>query len=137
VAYAALTAALVACDRLDVAASLGPGGQFTNGPLGQRPEALVGRWSHIETTPDGGVVRQTSWEFAGDGTAARTITARTALGATLDSGVVEATWIATPGVLTLRFGAPSFSILRVSYVIDYGVATTTLFLDGVPYERVI
>lgn len=133
----ALPLALVACDDVDFAAALGPGNQV-GGPFGQRPAALVGRWSRFDTSPgvvSAGVVTQTTWQFFGDLTARRTITTRTSLGAVLETNVIDVVWRATPGVLTLEFGAPSFRIVTVSYQIDYGVTATTLFLDGVPYQR--
>ncbi|HEX5438041.1 MAG TPA: hypothetical protein VFW98_12825 [Gemmatimonadaceae bacterium] len=126
-----------ACDRVDVGANLGPGGG-SNTLLGQSASAVIGHWSNVATTTGAptGTVTQTTWEFADAGMATRTITTLTALGAILNSSTTVVRWQVGAGVMTLRFGAPSFRILRLSYSIDYDAAQTTLFLGGMQYRRV-
>ena len=130
-----VTLALVvsACDMELVAASLGSGTTL----FAQTPDALIGTWSHVETS-DGpsGVVTQTTWHFLSGGAATRTITTFTTLGVIISTNTTPVTWTVSTGVLLLNFGPPSFQIVRVPYVIDFGVQATTLLLDGVPYQRV-
>jgi len=124
-----------ACDAELVAASLGTGGTTL---FALTPDAFIGTWSHNETSdgPGGGVVTQTTWHFVSGGAATRTITTFTTLGAILSTNTTPVTWTVSAGVLLLNFGPPSFQIVRVPYVIDFGVQSTTLVLDGVPYQQV-
>jgi len=131
-----LALVLAACSG-DFAASLGPGGTTPGNLFALTPDALIGQWTNI-TTSDGttGVVTQTTWNFQSGGVATRTITTLTALGAALSTSTAQATWTVSVGTLLLHFGAPAFQILRVPYTIQFGVQTTTLLLNGVPYQRV-
>lgn len=132
----ALALLLAACSG-DVAASLGPGGTFNGNAFALTPDALIGQWTNITNdVRNVGLVTQTTWTFQSGGAATRTITTLTSLGSVLSTTSVQAKWTLGVGVLLLDFGAPSFIILRVPYTIQFGVQSTTLFLDGVPYQRI-
>lgn len=132
-----LALAVPACSG-DFAASLGPGGVQSSSTLfALTPDALIGSWSRIETSDGlrGSIITQTTWNFVSGGAATRTITTLTEFGTTLSTSTVHVTWSLGAGILLLDFGAPSFRIARVPYTIVFGVQATTLFLDGVPYQR--
>ena len=133
---ASLPLALVVagCERVDFAASLGPSGGIV---AGQGASSLVGRWFRVESGSGfGGTTTETSWEFAADGTAIRTITVRTPQGQVVETTKSQLGWSAGRGLLTLAFGPPTLHTLRVPYSISYGVDGTVLFIQGVPYLRV-
>jgi hypothetical protein len=133
---AALTLFVLACSS-DFAASLGPGFGGTGTLLGLTPDALIGRWSHVETNDgvDGGVVSQTTWQFDSGGAATRTITRFTVFGTPLSTSTTQARWSLSVGFLLLDFNEPVRRIVRVPISITFGVQATTLFLDGVPFQR--
>jgi hypothetical protein len=122
----------------DFAASLGPNSTDSSTLFALTPDALIGRWSHVETSDGvgGSVVTQITWDFASGGVATRTITTLTAFGTVLSTSTDQATWSVSVGVLLLDFGRPSVGIVRIPYTIDFGVQTTTLLLDGVLYQQV-
>jgi hypothetical protein len=129
---ASLALVAAGCERVDFAASLGPGGIVA----GQSASSLVGRWFRVESGSGfGGTTTETSWEFAANGTAIRTITVRTPQGQTLETTKSQLGWSAGRGLLTLAFGPPTLHRLRVPYSISYGVDATVLFIQGVPYLR--
>jgi hypothetical protein len=121
----------------DLALSTGPGIGGTSTLFALTPDALIGRWSHVETTNGfgGSVVTQTTWQFDRAGTATRTITQFTTFGTPLSTNTTRATWRLSVSFLLLDFDEPFFRIVRVPVTITFGVQATTLFLDGVPYER--
>jgi len=134
----ALALSAVGCDRVDVAASLGPGG-FAGG-LGQTADAVVGRWirtAGVPTAGGAGYLTETAWEFRADGTATRTVITRTAFGQAVAVDRTRAAWRAGAGVLLLDLGPPSYRRLRVPFAVEYDVSGTVLYLDGEPYVRAV
>jgi len=138
----ALALGAVGCERVTVAASLGPGG-FAGG-RGQTADALVGRWIRTAGVPtaggDGyltGYLTETAWEFRADGTATRTVITRTAFGQAVALDRTRAAWRAGAGVLLLDLGPPSYRLLRVPFAIEYDIGGTLLYLDGEPYVRAV
>ena len=129
---ASLALVAAGCERVDIAGSLGTG-RVT---AGQGTGSLIGRWFRVEgATGFGGTVTQTTWEFASDGTALRTITVRTAQGQVIETTQSRLGWRAGRGLLTLDFGPPTRRTLQVPYSIAYGVEGTVLYIQGVPYLR--
>ena len=128
------------CERVDFSASLGPRGIRADGLTGQTARALVGRWFSTASAPSGAgadYTVETTWEFASDGTATRTVSVRTPVGQLIETGRTRAEWRAGAGALTLIFGPPSpLQILTVPYAIDYTIEGTILYLDGVAFLRV-
>ena len=130
----ALVAALpAACSDSSIFVSAGA----PSAGAGQRADALVGRWFRAASADPAagaaGAIVQTTWDFASDGTAVRTIRLVTALGQVLETSRAVARWRAGGGVLVLDFGAPSFRVLRMTYTVDYGPNGTVLLLDGQRY----
>ena len=138
---AALTLALVACDgsakltspdgRVLVGVP-GPGGA---GGGSSTSSALVGTWNRTVflLLADGSAgSTETLWQFAADGTGARTVTARNFSAGVFDVFLTNVTWQATSTTVRVTFQPPQSGTVDYSWL----VRGDTLLLAGQDYVRV-
>jgi hypothetical protein len=109
----------------------GPGG----GNSANASSALVGTWQRtiFLLQADGSAAStETVWQFAGDGTGARTVTARNFSAGVFDTFLTNVTWQATATTVRVTFLPPQ------SGTVDYSwfVRGDTLLLAGQDYVRV-
>lgn len=100
---------------------------------GTTASALVGRWSHQEIFDALGQTHssETIWDFAGNGTATRTVIATNLTGGIADAVVAHARWALQGSSIVITFLSPDSGtvIFRVRIV------GSTLTLDGRDFRR--
>ena len=123
-----------ACDGSGVVSpdrpSVGFGGSSTT-----ISQTLVGTWQHtFEFVDDFGFgnATVTTWTFAADGTAGRTIVTRNLTVATSDTLLTTARWSASGDNLTIEFTSPSPG----TFAFSVSVQGNQLTLAGEAYTRV-
>jgi hypothetical protein len=130
----ALSGLIVACEGSGVVhpthTSAGFGGNSTT-----LSQSLVGTWRHtFEFFDDFGFANstETTWRFAADGTAERSIVARNLTAGLADTLLTTARWTASDDTLTIEFTAPSPG------TVDFSVSVqgNQLTLAGEAYTRV-
>jgi hypothetical protein len=116
-----------------VAYGSGAGGQSRLDP------ALLGRWRRVRvfTANDGTThTSETTWAFAGDGSALRTVVSRNVSFNLADGASTSAFWRTEPGVLVVTFRPPEGGVTRFAYVVDRSAYGDVLYLAGEPFARV-
>ena len=148
-----LALVVVGCDDGTFAGSLGPtgatlvsvggGGRGTfagSTTTGTSAAALVGRWTHVESSGPGGsgVLTRMEWTFGSDGSASRVVTTLTALGQVIAVDRAAGRWTGGGGIVSITLAsAPSTPsvTLRARFAVEAGLTGTTLVLDGLRYQR--
>ena len=111
----------------------GPGG--AGGSAGNASSALVGTWNRtiFLLLADGSAgSTETVWQFAADGTGARTVTARNFSAGVFDVFLTNVTWQATSTTVRVTFLPPQSGTVDYSWL----VRGDTLLLAGQDYVRV-
>lgn len=110
----------------------------------ERDAEMVGQWYRRAVATDGlGNVFsiQTIWIFQDDGTVQRRLITYDIFSEFADEMVATGKWTTASGsagvsgTATIRFAAPTPTVLHLSYQIGIDAQGTVLILDGIPYRR--
>ena len=134
-ASAMLIAAAAACggERSRVGITGPPGSLPGPGPV-ERDAVLIGSWWRIVLfTDDDGTAHasETTWRFATDGAATRTVVASNLTYGFFDTVVADAQWRTEGGEVVITFIAPNSGTVRFAY----RVSADTLVLDARAFLR--
>ena len=118
--------------------ALGAGGATAGGAVRLDP-ALIGRWQRtvVFTGADGSLnSSETSWSFAGDGSALRTVVTGNLTFGLADVVSTAALWRVEGGTLVIAFRPVGSAAVRFPYFIERGIGVELLTFGGQRYARV-
>lgn len=135
------------CDGAPTAAEDAREPVFVGGaPVAARDAALVGTWFRraLATGGLGDIFSvETIWTFADDGTVRRRLITDNLTTGIADELAATGGWSTTAGgdaatgLLTLRFTAPSSTVLQLPYQLGIDSQGSLLILDGILYRRLV
>ncbi|MHB1224727.1 MAG: hypothetical protein ACYC2G_11910 [Gemmatimonadaceae bacterium] len=146
-AGASLALSATACGGVPTALDDGREPTFVGGaPVAARDAAIVGIWFRRTFATDGlgnvfGV--ETIWTFTDDGTVQRRLVTDDLTGGIANELVATGSWSSTAGtgddagVLTIRFTAPTPTVLQFQYQLASDSQGLLLVLDGILYRRLV
>jgi hypothetical protein len=118
-----------------VAVTVGSGAS----PVTALDPALLGRWRRavVFSGADGSVnSSETTWTFAGDGSALRTVVARNVTSGYADAVSASASWRTEGGTVVITYRPPDFGTARFAYSLDRTGGRDVLYLGSQAYARV-
>lgn len=146
-AGACLALGAAACGGAPTALDDGREPTFIGGaPVAARDAALVGTWFRRAFATDGlGNVFsvETIWTFGDDGTVQRRLVTDDLTTGVADELTATGSWsttagsAASAGVLTIRFAAPTPTVLQFQYQSSADAQGSLLLLDGILYRRLV
>ena len=101
--------------------------------------SLLGRWRRVLVfTANNGTTNtsETTWAFAGDGSALRTVVSRNVSFDLADAASARAFWRTESGFIVITFRAPDSGTARFAYAVERSAYGDVLYLGGQPFARV-
>ena len=115
------------------------GAGATSTTAGALDAALLGRWRRaLAFTARDGTLNssETTWAFAGDGSAVRTVVSRNLAAGLADGFSTRAAWRTANRTVTITYLPPDAGTVRFTYLVERAPAGDVLYLNGQAFARV-